>query len=125
MSETSTPDRKKIGITHPVVLGMLIISLLFLSCTICVVAMVDTEPSTSNSISTIDRSLQDYWGQAECFDFFTRMTLAYSQGYSETQIIDSFSRAEGAVKRYGFWEVFTHCRDTYADQYERAIQELQ
>ena len=34
-------------------------------------------------------------------------------GATNQEMEDSFYRTEGAVKRYGPYEVFTHCRSNY------------
>ena len=72
-----------------------------------------TDDEFDDGFSSGEPSLTEYWDRAACYDLFGRVEAMRAMGATNQEMEDSFYRAEGAVKRYGPYEVFTHCRSKY------------
>ena len=112
----STPIGEMTGGQRTLLLFLCFLTILVFSAVVCA-ALVSRDYEYDSGYSSGEPSLAEYWDRAACSDLSSRVELMRAMGATNQEMQDSFYRAEGAVKRYGPYEVFTHCRSKYKDDW--------
>ena len=104
----STPVREMSG-GQKATLGCLGLIAIFIPIIVVCSLLLTAGDNYDSGYSPGEPSLTEYWDRAACADLYQRIDEAYRRGYTNEELMASFHRAEGAMKRYGPERVILHC----------------